>query len=656
MSPWQAIAAKISPRRCDLLWLVGKGDRWGSFWPERFDQRLRAGLCWLRLALPPLVWRRVGVPDHPSPGQALHSAPIHPRQPGRLRACRWRSRHRSATTHETSAQKTGFDCATAIPSATPGQQKAISPRPAAAIAARDSALPGAERSLLIPVVDRHAPSETAFALLPADALNTRACITSPIATACCTPRTSIWSRSPRRSARRSTAMRPRRLERHYRVFAGAFADVDALVCYAMKANSNQARDRDAGAARRRRRRGLRRRAVARAGRRHSAGKDHVLRRRQDRARARARRRRTAFSASTSNSEPELELLAAIACAARAAPPISRSASIPTSMQRPTPRSRPARPRTSSAFRSAARARSMPAPPSSKACASPASTCISAARSPSSTRSATPSRCSPISCAMLRADGHAITPRRSRRRPRHSLPRGQRAAARPGRLCGGGQARDARPRLPADLRAGPPDRRQCRHPGHARALREARRGQDFRHRRCRDERSRPPDALRRAPRHPPGASEPAAGAPRIIADIVGPVCESGDFIALDRPIVGTAARRPPRHHDRRAPTARCRPEPTIAARWCPEVLVRADEWALVRPRVTAAGADRARPPAGVALSLALRASAITDSRPTGCLEPAALLRCCRCSNLSAAEIGLTETRVEIPLLPPGHGRH
>jgi diaminopimelate decarboxylase len=30
------------------------------------------------------------------------------------------------------------------------------------------------------------------------------------------------------------------LARHYDVFAGAFADVDALVCYAMKANSNQA--------------------------------------------------------------------------------------------------------------------------------------------------------------------------------------------------------------------------------------------------------------------------------------------------------------------------------------------------------------------------------------------------------------------------------
>src|SRR3569833_2120098 len=30
------------------------------------------------------------------------------------------------------------------------------------------------------------------------------------------------------------------LTRHYTVFSGAFADVDALVCYAMKANSNQA--------------------------------------------------------------------------------------------------------------------------------------------------------------------------------------------------------------------------------------------------------------------------------------------------------------------------------------------------------------------------------------------------------------------------------
>ena len=30
------------------------------------------------------------------------------------------------------------------------------------------------------------------------------------------------------------------IRRHYHVFAGAFAGEDALVCYAMKANSNQA--------------------------------------------------------------------------------------------------------------------------------------------------------------------------------------------------------------------------------------------------------------------------------------------------------------------------------------------------------------------------------------------------------------------------------
>src|SRR5215469_12342948 len=30
------------------------------------------------------------------------------------------------------------------------------------------------------------------------------------------------------------------IERHYKVFAAAFGDVEALVCYALKANSNQA--------------------------------------------------------------------------------------------------------------------------------------------------------------------------------------------------------------------------------------------------------------------------------------------------------------------------------------------------------------------------------------------------------------------------------
>ena len=76
------------------------------------------------------------------------------------------------------------------------------------------------------------------------------------------------------------------------------------------------------------------------------------------------------------------------------------------------------------------------------------------------------------------------------------------------------------------------RRQCRHPGDPGALCEARRGEDLRHRRCRHERPRPPDALRGPSRGAPGQGA-AAGRRRILADVVGPVCESGDFLALDR---------------------------------------------------------------------------------------------------------------------------
>ena len=81
-------------------------------------------------------------------------------------------------------------------------------------------------------------------------------------------------------------------------------------------------------------------------------------------------------------------------------------------------------------------------------------------------------------------------------------------------------------------------------------------------------------------------EPAAGAPRIIADIVGPVCESGDFIALDRSLVA------PQPGDLLAIMSAGAYGAVQAGTYnsralVPEVLVRADEWALVRPRVTAA---------------------------------------------------------------------
>ncbi len=80
-------------------------------------------------------------------------------------------------------------------------------------------------------------------------------------------------------------------------------------------------------------------------------------------------------------------------------------------------------------------------------------------------------------------------------------------------------------------------------------------------------------------------EGAVGAPRIVADVVGPVCESGDFLALDRSLpepqpgellaVMTAGA----YGAVQAGTYNTRA-------LVPEVLVRASEWALVRPRVTA----------------------------------------------------------------------
>jgi diaminopimelate decarboxylase len=78
----------------------------------------------------------------------------------------------------------------------------------------------------------------------------------------------------------------------------------------------------------------------------------------------------------------------------------------------------------------------------------------------------------------------------------------------------------------------------------------------------------------------------AGAPRITADVVGPVCESGDFLALDRSMVA------PRPGDLLAVMTAGAYGATQSGTYnsrplIPEVLVRKDEWALVRPRVTAA---------------------------------------------------------------------
>jgi diaminopimelate decarboxylase len=79
------------------------------------------------------------------------------------------------------------------------------------------------------------------------------------------------------------------------------------------------------------------------------------------------------------------------------------------------------------------------------------------------------------------------------------------------------------------------------------------------------------------------NEPTAATRRIVADVVGPVCESGDFLALDRdmpePRAGDllAVMSAGAYGAAQAGTYNTRP-------LVPEVMVREAEWALVRPRV------------------------------------------------------------------------
>ena len=81
------------------------------------------------------------------------------------------------------------------------------------------------------------------------------------------------------------------------------------------------------------------------------------------------------------------------------------------------------------------------------------------------------------------------------------------------------------------------------------------------------------------------AEPAAGAARLRADVVGPVCESGDFLALDRdlpePNPGDllAVMSAGAYGAVQAGTYNTRP-------LVPEVLVKDAEWAVIRPRLTA----------------------------------------------------------------------
>jgi diaminopimelate decarboxylase len=78
-------------------------------------------------------------------------------------------------------------------------------------------------------------------------------------------------------------------------------------------------------------------------------------------------------------------------------------------------------------------------------------------------------------------------------------------------------------------------------------------------------------------------EPMPGAARVRADVVGPVCESGDFLALDRDLPRPAAgdllavMTAGAYGAVQAGTYNTRP-------LVPEVLVKGHDWALVRPRL------------------------------------------------------------------------
>ncbi len=371
------------------------------------------------------------------------------------------------------------------------------------------------------------------------------------------------------------------LERHYRVFAGAFADVQSLVCYAMKANSNQ--------------------AVVRTLAKLGAGADVVSGGELKRARAAGiapdkimfsgigkTARELALAVDEGilcvnvESEPELELLSSIAQGK------GRVANISVRVNPDIDPQTHAKIATGKAENKfgipISRAREVYA----RAAKLPGVKVTGVDMHIGSQITELP----PFDDAFallsefvhtLRADGHTIShvdlggglgiPYRDDNDP-PPHPEAYAAMVK-------NATRDSR--LHADLRARAAARRQCRHPGHARPLREARRGEELRHRRRRHERPDPPDALRGASRHPPGARGPPrtnGGWWPTWSDLS---VKSGDFLALDRELPE------PKPGDLLAVMTAGAYGAVQAGTYntralVPEVLVREGEWALVRPRI------------------------------------------------------------------------
>ena len=257
------------------------------------------------------------------------------------------------------------------------------------------------------------------------------------------------------------------LERHYRVFADAFADVPSLVCYAVKANSNQAVIATLAQARRRRRRGVGRRAQARAARPACRPSKIMFSGIGKTADELALALDENIFCVNVESEPELELLSQIAASkgrtAHVSVRVNPDVDAKTHAKIATGKSENKFGIPISRAREVyARAAKLPGLRVAGVDMHIGSQIVEL--TPFDDAFALLSDF--VRDAARRRPHHLA--RRSRRRARHSLSRGQRSAARSGRLCRGGQARHPRARLQADLRAGPADRRQRRHPGDARA--------------------------------------------------------------------------------------------------------------------------------------------------------------------------------------------
>ena len=227
----------------------------------------------------------------------------------------------------------------------------------------------------------------------------------PIATASSTPKTSPLPKIARAVGTPFYCYSSATIERHFEVFRAAFANQNALVCYAMKANSNQAVIA----------------TLARLG----AGMDVVSEGELRRARAAGvPGKQIIFSGVGKTAaemnlglderilcfnvelQPELEALSAVASARGAIAPIAIRVNpdidARTHSKISTGKSENKFGVPISIAREVyARARGLPG------LSSGASTCISARRSPNSSLSTTHSRCWPISCETLRSDGHVI---------------------------------------------------------------------------------------------------------------------------------------------------------------------------------------------------------------------------------------------------------